>query len=70
MTRSCAKAILRELGRGGQVYYVYNRVANMDIIAGEVRRKLVPEAIVAYAHGQMNERELERHDVCVCQRRD
>lgn len=53
------EAILRELGRGGQVYYVYNRVANMDIIAGEVQ-KLVPEAIVAYAHGQMNERELER----------
>lgn len=38
------EAILRELGRGGQVYYVYNRVANMDIIAGEVQ-KLVPEAI-------------------------
>lgn len=53
------EAILRELGRGGQVYYVYNRVANMDIIAGEVQ-KLVSEAIVAYAHGQMNERELER----------
>lgn len=53
------EAILRELGRGGQVYYVYNRVANMDIIAGEVQ-KLVPEAIVTYAHGQMNERELER----------
>ena len=51
------EAILRE--RGGQVYYVYNRVANMDIIAGEVQ-KLVPEAVVAYAHGQMNERELER----------
>ncbi|MGN1206499.1 MAG: transcription-repair coupling factor [Eubacterium sp.] len=53
------EAILRELGRGGQVYYVYNRVANMDIIAGEVQ-KLVPEAVVSYAHGQMNERELER----------
>lgn len=52
------EAILRELGRGGQVYYVYNRVANMDIIAGEVA-KLVPEAIVSYAHGQMNERQLE-----------
>ncbi len=52
------EAILRELGRGGQVYYVYNRVANMDIVAGEVA-KLVPEAVVSYAHGQMNERELE-----------
>lgn len=52
------EAILREIGRGGQVYYVYNRVANMDIIAGEVA-KLVPEAVVSYAHGQMNERQLE-----------
>ena len=52
------EAILREVGRGGQVYYVYNRVANMDIWAGEIA-KLVPEAVVSYAHGQMNERELE-----------
>lgn len=52
------EVILREIGRGGQVYYVYNRVANMDIIAGEVA-KLVPEAVVSYAHGQMNERQLE-----------
>ncbi len=53
------EAILREVGRGGQVYYVYNRVDNMDIVANEIA-KLVPEAVVAYAHGQMNERELER----------
>lgn len=53
------EAILRELGRGGQVYYVYNRVGNMDIVANEIA-KLVPEAAVAFAHGQMNERELER----------
>ena len=53
------EAILREVGRGGQVYYVYNRVGNMDIVANEIA-KLVPEAVVAYAHGQMNERELEK----------
>ena len=53
------EAVIRELTRGGQVYYVYNRVANMDIVAGEIA-KLVPEAVVAYAHGQMNERELEK----------
>lgn len=53
------EAILREVGRGGQVYYVYNRVGNMDIVANEVA-KLVPEAVVAFAHGQMNERELEQ----------
>lgn len=53
------EAILREIGRGGQVYYVYNRVANMDLVANEIA-KLVPEAVVAFAHGQMNERELEQ----------
>ncbi len=53
------EAILREIGRGGQVYYVYNRVGNMDIVANEIA-KLVPEAVVACAHGQMNERELEK----------
>lgn len=53
------EAVIREISRGGQVYYVYNRVANMDIMANEVA-KLVPEAVVAYAHGQMNERELEK----------
>ena len=53
------EAILREIGRGGQVYYVYNRVGNMDIVANEIA-KLVPEAVVSFAHGQMNERELER----------
>lgn len=53
------ESILREIGRGGQVYYVYNRVGNMDIVANEIA-KLVPEAVVSYAHGQMNERELEK----------
>jgi transcription-repair coupling factor (superfamily II helicase) len=53
------EAIIREVSRGGQVYYVYNRVGNMDIVANEIA-KLVPEAEVAYANGQMNERELER----------
>ena len=53
------EAILREIGRGGQVYYVYNRVANMDMVANDLA-KLIPEAVVSFAHGQMNERELER----------
>lgn len=57
-TEIIREAILREVGRGGQVYYVYNRVANMDLVAGEIA-KLVPEAVVSFAHGQMNERELE-----------
>lgn len=53
------EAIVRELSRGGQVYYVYNRVNNIaDITAGI--SKLVPEANVAFAHGQMKEQELER----------
>lgn len=53
------EAIVRELARDGQVYYVYNRVNNIaDIAAGLA--KLVPEATVAFAHGQMKEHELER----------
>ncbi|MDE5892001.1 MAG: transcription-repair coupling factor, partial [Acetatifactor sp.] len=53
------EAIVRELGRGGQVFYVYNRVNNIaDITAGVAA--LVPEATVAYAHGQMKEHELEK----------
>ncbi len=53
------EAVVRELARGGQVYYVYNRVNNIaDIAAGLA--KLVPEAAVAFAHGQMKEHELER----------
>ncbi len=53
------EAIVRELSRNGQVYYVYNRVNNIADIAAGIQ-KLVPEASVAFAHGQMQERELER----------
>ena len=53
------EAISRELVRGGQVYYVYNRVNNIEEITNQIR-KLVPEASVAFAHGQMSERELEK----------
>jgi transcription-repair coupling factor (superfamily II helicase) len=51
-------AIYRELSRGGQIYYVYNRVKKIDEVADWIS-KMVPEANVAFAHGQMNERELE-----------
>ncbi len=53
------EAINRELARDGQVYYVYNRVNGIDEVAGKIAR-LVPEANVSFAHGQMSERELER----------
>ena len=52
------EAIQRELSRQGQVYYVYNKVKDIDEIAAKVQ-KLVPEANVAYAHGQMREHKLE-----------
>lgn len=52
------EAIHRELARGGQVYYLYNRVQSIAKEAAAVQ-KLVPEAKVGYAHGQMTERELE-----------
>jgi transcription-repair coupling factor (superfamily II helicase) len=53
------EAIHRELSRGGQVYYVYNRVGNIDEVANHIAA-LVPEAAVTVAHGQMQEHELER----------
>ena len=53
------EAINRELARGGQVYYVYNRVQGIDEFALNIS-KLVPDANVAFAHGQMHERELEK----------
>lgn len=53
------EAVVRELSRNGQVYYVYNRVNNIADVAAALQ-KLVPEAEVAYAHGQMKEHELER----------
>lgn len=53
------EAINRELARDGQVYYVYNRVNNIDEVANTIA-KLVPDANVAFAHGQMKEHELER----------
>ncbi len=53
------EAIVRELARQGQVYYVYNRVKDISEVAARVQA-LVPEATVAFAHGQMKETELER----------
>ena len=64
-------AILRELARDGQVFFLYNRVADMDRMYSRLRQ-LVPEASIAVAHGQMPEKTLEdvmmdfyngRHDV-------
>ena len=53
------EAILRELSRGGQVYYVYNRVNDIAEVAGRLQQQ-VPEARISFAHGQMNESELEK----------
>ena len=50
---------LRELRRGGQIYFVHNRVEDIEIIADRVE-KLVPEAKIQIGHGQMRERELEQ----------
>ncbi|HEY53497.1 MAG TPA: transcription-repair coupling factor, partial [Caldilineae bacterium] len=67
-------AILREIDRNGQVFFVHNRVRGIEQIANRIR-KIVPEAVVEVAHGQMPERELERtmlafaegeFDVLVC----
>jgi len=67
-------AILKEMDRGGQVFFVHNRVQSIDSIAMSVQ-ELVPQARVAVAHGQMPERRLEKimldfvaykYDVLVC----
>ena len=52
------EAIMRELARDGQVYYVFNRVNQIEDVAAKIQ-KLVPDAVTAVAHGQMKERELE-----------
>lgn len=66
--------IIRELSRNGQVFYLYNRVRGIDLKANELKA-LVPDARIATAHGQMNEKELENimysfingeYDVLVC----
>jgi transcription-repair coupling factor (superfamily II helicase) len=68
------EAIMRELDRGGQVYYVHNRVQGIEHETQRLRA-LVPKARFVVAHGQMDERRLERvmvefsdaeHDVLVC----
>jgi transcription-repair coupling factor (superfamily II helicase) len=68
------EAILRELDRGGQVFYVHNRVQTIQQAAQKLA-KLVPEARIAVAHGQMDEEKLEqvmvdfsqeKYDVLVC----
>ncbi|UVI33505.1 transcription-repair coupling factor [Paenibacillus spongiae] len=53
------EAIERELARGGQVYYLYNRVQGIYQMAEQINM-LVPEARVAVGHGQMSEQELEK----------
>jgi transcription-repair coupling factor (superfamily II helicase) len=67
-------AILRELDRGGQVFFVHNRVQGIGIVADQLR-KLVPEARIGIGHGQMHEDQLEsvmsefaagKYDVLVC----
>lgn len=68
------EAIRKEIGRGGQVYFVYNHVRTMEYFV-DYLRELVPEARIAYAHGQMSERTLEKtmldfmdrqYDVLLC----
>ncbi|MCH2202927.1 MAG: transcription-repair coupling factor [Fuerstiella sp.] len=52
-------SIMRELNRGGQIYFVHNRVHDIEVIASRIRA-IVPEASLVIAHGQMNEQDLEK----------
>ncbi len=72
--RAAAEAIRRELLREGQVFFVHNRVQDIDYVTEQLRQ-LVPEARIGVAHGQMDEGRLERvvlgfweleYDVLVC----
>lgn len=54
----CANAVRQEIARGGQIFYVYNRVRSMETRL-DFLKGLVPEAKICMAHGQMNERDLE-----------
>ncbi len=67
-------AIIRELGRKGQVFYLFNRVRSIHLKASQIQ-KMIPEARIAVAHGQMEESELENvmldfingdYDILVC----
>lgn len=73
-TKLVKEAILHEINRGGQVFYLHNRVDTIYAVA-ELLGNLVPEAKIAVGHGQMDERDLEhvmtdfvagRYDVLVC----
>jgi len=55
-----AEAILRELNRGGQIFFVHNRIHNIQEVATQIN-KIVPHARIGVAHGQMKESELEDH---------
>ena len=68
------EAIMREIDRGGQIYFVHNRVQSIERVAARLR-DLVPEAEIAIGHGQMPEEQLERvmmefaagdHDILLC----
>ena len=72
--RLVREVVLREMERGGQVYFVHNRVHNIDMIAGKLQ-DIVPEARISIGHGQMDEHQLElamrefvegKSDVLVC----
>lgn len=53
------EALTRELGRGGQLFYLHNRIADLPVIAAKLKR-LVPGAKIAIGHGQMTENEVEQ----------
>ena len=68
------QACMREIGRGGQVFYLYNYTKNIDLVAKRLS-ELMPDVRVIYAHGKMNEQELEqivvdfaagKYDILVC----
>jgi len=62
-------AVLREVDRGGQVFFVHNRIQSIEVMEGFLRRLLPERVRIEHAHGQMAERELERKMIDFLERR-
>jgi transcription-repair coupling factor (superfamily II helicase) len=62
-------AVMREVDRGGQVFFVHNRIQSIEVMEGFLRRLLPERVVIRHAHGQMPERELERRMIDFLERK-
>ncbi|MCK4237318.1 MAG: DEAD/DEAH box helicase, partial [Candidatus Krumholzibacteria bacterium] len=64
-----AEAVMREVDRGGQIFFVHNRVQSIAVMEGYLKRLLPERVRISHAHGQMKERELERRMIDFLEKR-